>query len=356
MMFVRLVLLPALSLAGIGLATWTVHAGNLPVTPSPGLTTPPASPFSTRVSATGIVEARSRNVSLGVARAGLVTELLVDIGSDVAKDQVLLRIDDRDARARLAVREAELVSARAELERLRQLPRSEDVPPRTAAVAQRKAQLDESTQLLHLAEGIADPRAISREELARRAASVNTAQAAHREAEAQLQLVQAGAWAPDVQIAQARVAAAEAAVAAIAAELEQLVLRAPFAGRVLQVNVRRGEFAVAGAAAQPALVLGDVALLHVRADVDEMDVWRLRKDAVARAFVRGNAELSAPLQFVAIEPLMIPKRSLSGSSREQVDTRVLQVLYALDPKALPVQVGQLVDVYVEAALSSGGGK
>ena len=97
-------------------------------------------------------------------------------------------------------------------------------------------------------------------------------------------------------------------------------------------------------------------MLHVRADVDEMDVWRLRPDATARAFVRGNAELSAPLQFVAIEPLMIPKRSLSGSSREQVDTRVLQVLYALDPTALPVQVGQLVDVYVESQASAGGGK
>jgi hypothetical protein len=45
---------------------------------------------------------------------------------------------------------------------------------------------------------------------------------------------------------------------------------------------------------------------------------------------------------------MIPKRSLSGASREQVDTRVLQVLYALDPKDLPVQVGQLVDVSIEA--------
>ena len=60
------------------------------------------------------------------------------------------------------------------------------------------------------------------------------------------------------------------------------------------------------------------------------------------------------LLLVAIEPLMIPKRALSGSSREQVDTRVLQVIYALDPKALPVQVGQLVDVFVESLSAPGG--
>ena len=61
MMFVRLIALPALSLAGIGLATWTVRTGSVPVAPTPGLMTPQISPFPTRVSATGIIEARSRN-------------------------------------------------------------------------------------------------------------------------------------------------------------------------------------------------------------------------------------------------------------------------------------------------------
>ncbi len=131
-------------------------------------------------------------------------------------------------------------------------------------------------------------------------------------------------------------------------ELAQLRVTAPFAGKVLQVNVRVGEYAATGQQQTPAIVLGDATMLHVRADIDEMDVWRLRPEAKAQAFVRGNPQLGAPLQFVAIEPLMIPKRSLSGSSREQVDTRVLQVLYALDPKALPVQIGQLVDVSIEA--------
>ena len=87
------------------------------------------------------------------------------------------------------------------------------------------------------------------------------------------------------------------------------------------------------------------------ADFDEMDVWRLRPEAKAQAFVRGNPQLSAPLQFVAVEPLMIPKRSLSGSSREQVDTRVLQVIYSVDSQPQRLYVGQQLDVFLEVTES-----
>jgi len=355
MMIVRLIVLPMLSLAGISLAAWSVQKGDYVPPPTPGLTTPPVAPFQTRVSATGVVEASTRNVGLGVARPGLVTALPHDIGSDVDKGELLLQIDDRDMQAQLALRTAELVGAQQELARLVAMPRAEDLPPLQAAVAQRRAQLVDSENLLQLASAIADPRAISREELTRRESAVAVARATLAAADAELQRARAGAWAPDLAIAKARVDAAAAGVAGIEAELEQRRVRAPFAGRVLQVNVRLGEYAVAGASADPAIVLGAVGTLHVRADIDEMDVWRLRPEAPARAFVRGNAKLSAPLRFVAVEPLMIPKRSLSGSSREQVDTRVLQVLYALDPRQLPVQVGQLVDVFVESLSSPGAG-
>ena len=64
--------------------------------------------------------------------------------------------------------------------------------------------------------------------------------------------------------------------------------------------------------------------------------------------MKGNKDLSTPLNFVSVEPYVIPKRSLTGDSSERVDTRVLQVIYAFDAKALPVYVGQQMDVYIEA--------
>ncbi len=45
---------------------------------------------------------------------------------------------------------------------------------------------------------------------------------------------------------------------------------------------------------------------------------------------------------------MLPKKSLTGDSTERVDTRVLQVIYRVDNDALPLFVGQQMDVYIEA--------
>ena len=45
---------------------------------------------------------------------------------------------------------------------------------------------------------------------------------------------------------------------------------------------------------------------------------------------------------------MLPKKSLTGDSTERVDTRVLQVIYRVDNEALPLFVGQQMDVFIEA--------
>src|SRR5439155_19530690 len=88
--------------------------------------------------------------------------------------------------------------------------------------------------------------------------------------------------------------------------------------------------------------------LNVRVDVDENDAWRIRPDAPAIASVRGNLQLKTPVKFVRIEPYVVPKRSLTGDSTERVDTRVLQILYSFDRGALPVYVGQQLDVFIDA--------
>ena len=94
------------------------------------------------------------------------------------------------------------------------------------------------------------------------------------------------------------------------------------------------------------MLLGDDVRLHVRADIDENDAWRVRPGAPAMAFVRGNPNLNTPLQFERFEPYVVPKVSLTGQSTERTDTRVLQAIYSFDPAAVPVYVGQQVDVFL----------
>ncbi|MFO0313159.1 MAG: secretion protein HlyD, partial [Planctomycetota bacterium] len=96
---------------------------------------------------------------------------------------------------------------------------------------------------------------------------------------------------------------------------------------------------------------GAVDALPVRVDVDEHDAFRVRPGARAVASLRGAPARRVDLRFVHIEPFGVPKKSLTGSSFERVDTRVLQVVYAFDPKALPAYVGQQLDVFIEAEAS-----
>src|SRR5260370_15825045 len=152
----------------------------------------------------------------------------------------------------------------------------------------------------------------------------------------------------DVAIDEAAVASAEAQVEQIKTEIERRTVRARFPGRILQMKTRLGEYAQSGSLSTPLMLLGDETRLHVRVDVDENDAWRFHPCASALASVRGNPELKTAVKFEDTDPDVVPKVSLTTDSTQRVDTRVLQVIYSSDRGALPVYVGQQMDVFIEA--------
>jgi hypothetical protein len=80
----------------------------------------------------------------------------------------------------------------------------------------------------------------------------------------------------------------------------------------------------------------------------------LKLNAPATAKIRGDAsQQEVPLHFVRLEPFAMPKVSLTGANTERVDTRVVQLIYAIDPKnplvdERKILVGQLLDVFVDS--------
>ena len=151
----------------------------------------------------------------------------------------------------------------------------------------------------------------------------------------------------------AQVASAKAQVEQIEREIELRTIRAPISGRILQMKTRLGEYAQSGVLSTPLMLLGDDTRLHVRVDIDENDAWRFQPCASAMASVRGNPEIKTPLQYVRTDPDVIPKTTLTGDTTQRTDTRVLQVIYSFDPASLPLYVGQLMDVFIEAAPAGG---
>jgi len=307
-------ILPLIALAalvfGIGSVVRSQPKHEVTVPPSP----PPASPFSHTVAAVGLVETSTENIAIGTPLSDVVTEVLVTVGQPMKTGDPLFKLDDRQRRADLAARQAEQRVAESQ-------------------VNVNAAVLDDVARQLNFAESLRDKSAISSEELARRRSAVGTAQARLDEAKAQ-------------------VASAAAQIKMIETQIERSTVRASVDGEVLQVKVHPGEFAPAGVTATPLVLLGRLKPLHIRVDVDEHEAWRVHPDAKASAAVRGNASLKAPLAFVRFEPFVVPKKSLTGDSTERVDTRVLQVIYRVEGDALPLFVGQQMDVFIEDSNST----
>jgi HlyD family secretion protein len=302
--------LPLLAIVGFLFATYTVVNGSKSTPVAPAVAEPASAPYKTFIAGAGIIEAKSQNISIGTPLPGIVTSVPVKVGNQVKAGDPLFYLDDREPKAELSVKQADLAKAVADVK-----------------VAQ--ASVNDTKTLLNLAEAVTDRRAISTEELLKRRNALLVAKAKLESANAFVQQTKAG-------------------IASTKTTLERLIVRAPVDSEVLQVNVRPGEFAQASALTTPLFVLGNLDQLHVRVDIDENDAWRFNKTSKAVAYLRGNRDFKVDLVLAYVEPFVIPKKSLTGDSTERVDTRVLQALYSFERKELPVYVGQQMDVFIEA--------
>jgi multidrug resistance efflux pump len=349
---------------------------------------PPVSPSAGAfIGGTGLVEPSSESIEIGTPVAGVVEELAVSVGDAVSVGQPLFRVETRTVRAELDRQRSELAVAEAALAET-----LADVPPAEARVSQAEAQLaaanaqvkqaaasvqslqaarDDRQNQLNVAENAGGAKAIGSQELETRRASLRSAdanlaggqsdiaaaEAQVKRAEAQLDearatLAQLADDGPRVRSARASVRRAEAALAATQVELDRRTVTAPVEGRVLQVNLRLGEYASSGGEgggnSDPLMVVGDVTPLHVRGQIDEFDIARFNPAAAAYATPRGDGDRQVRLGFVRVEPLVVPKRNLTGGTSERIDTRVLEIVYAVPPGEEGLFVGQQVDLFIAA--------
>ncbi len=253
-------------------------------------------PYKNYVAGSGLIEASTGNIAIGTPVSGIVDRIYVKWGDHVSAGEPLFKLDARDLSAQLDVAEAK--------------------------VEQAKAELAKNKNLLTVAQSLVSGSSISAVDLANRRF--------------------------DDGISEAALAVAKSQADQIKVDIERHVIRAPVDGRVLQINIHHGEFAQSGTVSPPFMVFGDDSRLYIRTDVDETDAWRVKPSAPAMAYVPGNPELKAPLRFERIELDVVPKTSLTGASTERTDTRVLQVIYSFDHAALPVYIGQRMNVYIEA--------
>ncbi len=268
---------------------------------------PPKSPYVHAVFGEGIVEASSKNISIGSPFSEIVTDIFVVEGDHVKKGDLLFKLDTRSLEAHrdTLIRDIELALVEMENQK-KQFSFYERLKSKNAVS---EMQYDES--FFALAEAVAN-----------------------------------------VQIKKADLAETETLI-------NRYFIRASVDGEVLQVNIHIGEVAPNvvpnsvsqiipyGSSQYPLILLGTVNPMNIRIDIDEEDAWRYKKGTPAQAFVRGNPKLNFPLTFVRIEPYIVPKASFTGQTTQRVDTRVLQVLYQFESPP-QVYAGQLLDIFLQA--------
>jgi multidrug resistance efflux pump len=361
-------ILPLLAVAGLAIAGFHVYQMQIPPEPSRPIAGPPTPTalgaevkprprtdradheefIRTVVAGAGLVEAKRENIPIGATIPGVVTEVFVKIHDMVKKGDPLFRVDDRDLKAELKVRKANLEAARAQLARLEVAPQGGmDVKTARAAVEEAQAHLNDSEVIVGRDERLLEKKMIPASDYDKDKFAFYAAKASLARARADLERIEA-TWEQDKKIARAAVIQAESQVESVETNLERCTVRALVDGEILQVHVRPGQHATV-VWNEPLIILGDVQRLHVRVDIDEQDLPWYKPGTPAIATLKGRPGVQFPLEFVKVEPYVIPKKSLTGDNSERVDTRVLQAIYALpDQRPIDVYVGMQMDVFLKA--------
>ena len=156
------------------------------------------------------------------------------------------------------------------------------------------------------------------------------------QAQAQLARLQAQPNADDLAVAQASVDQAQVSSQEAQSRLDDAVLKAPFDGTVVAVNVQQSEWASPGS---PAFILDNTTALFVDIQVDEVDVAQLTEGQTVHlrfSAIKGQT-LDGTLAHIA-------PAAITVSGAQAYKARI-----SFSPGALPVRLGMTSEVSIVAA-------
>lgn len=291
-------------------------------------------------SAPGRVEPRSGVIRISAGGIGRVTALPVKLNDKVTAGQLLLVMEDKDARARLTAAEAEAAARKRERDAApanagrENVSRAEDNlynAERTYTSA--RIELDDAT--------LVDPKGTSPAVTSSRKRMMDAQDRVRQEQTNLTNALRNNSTA--ASRADSAVIAARADVMLADQAWDKTRIRAPIAGSVLQINTKVGEFL----AASPELIvfaMGDVSRLRVRAEVDETEVNKIRLGQTV--FVKNSAFPGQEFEGKVSEltPLLAIPRMAARGPRRPSDVEVMEVLIDLEG-TITLLPGMRVDAF-----------
>lgn len=246
---------------------------------------------STILNASGYVTAR-RQATVSSKFTGKVVEVLIEEGMEVEKDQVLARLDDANVATSYALAEAQLKSAQTSLKETRAL-------------------LNEANAIFKRTKNLVDRQLASEAEMDR-------ARAGSESLAAQLERKQA-----DVRVA-------EKQLDVYRQQLEDTIIRAPFAGIVVAKNAQPGEMispvSAGGGFTRTGIgTIVDMSSLEIEIDVNEAYINRVKPGQQILATLDAYPQWSIPCHVIAIIPTADRQRATVEVrvGFDELDSRIL---------------------------------
>jgi HlyD family secretion protein len=275
--------------AGVG-AWWLTRTEAVPVQTT-AVRTSPTGGGRTLLNASGYVTTRLE-ATVSSKITGKIAEILVEEGMKVEQGQILAKLDASNARASLRLAEARLASAKMSL--------SEYEPMATYAH-------DELKRLVSL----------------EAAKSVSQSDVGKARAEAQTQEAR-------IERLKADVAVAERQLDEWKQQLDDTIIRAPFAGVVTTKDSQPGEMispmSAGGFTRTGICTLVDMASLEIEVDVGESFINRVKAGQAVEATLDAYPDWKIPCKVIAIIPT---------ADRQKATVKVRVAFEKLDPRILP---------------------
>jgi HlyD family secretion protein len=274
------------------LAWWLRSPSAIEVKTVPAQETAMAGADRTVLNASGYVTAR-REATVSSKVTGKVTEVLIEEGMKVQEGQVLARLDDTNVKTSLLLAEAQLVSA-------------------TNALAETRVRIREAEQELDRQKGLLQARIAMQ-------ADYDHAEASALALKAKLVQQQS-----DVTVGQRQVAYWQQ-------QMDDTIIRAPFAGIVTSKNAQPGEMispisAGGGFTRTGICTIVDMASLEVEIDVNESYINRVEPGQPVEATLDAYPDWKIPCKVIAIIPT---------ADRQKSTVKVRVGFDKLDPRILP---------------------
>jgi HlyD family secretion protein len=243
-------------------------------------------------------EADSTRIDIAARVDGRLVKMLVKRGDNVAARQELLDIDSPELLAKLDEAKAGQQLAEAQLARIHAGTRAESVATRKAEVDSAAANVTLAQSNYDRAANLAASQVGTQQRLDEATDSLRVAERSYDQAKLAYQEAVAGFTPEEVRMAEAKVTQAEASVNTLQSLVDQLVVAAPTATQVYEINIEQGEVVAPGV---PLLSLVDLNDIWLRFDLREDLIKGLKVGdrITVRIPALGDRQVMAEVKLIA---------------------------------------------------------